>query len=386
MDNSMLRSARPHRVLHFISSMNVGGAENWLMKLLGKTDRNVLQMDFCVTTPQKGFYEDEIKSLGSKVIRGPLKPFLTFQHRFARILREHQYDVVHSHGWLFSGITLKVAHHCNIPVRIAYCHTTRYKYSTKLYRRFYAWLMKRLIMKHATHCLGCCSEAASALFGKEWKNIDKCGLLYTSIDVDEFLPGQKPTVTKAEFGIPSDAVVIGHVGNFRLAKNHTFLLDIAAEIIKLNKRAFFFLAGDGQLRREIEAKAEHLGISDRIIFAGTRKDVPQLMMHLFDVLLFPSIYEGMPLTLIEAAAAGLRIVCSDVITREASDVLPEAFTHLPLNLGAKQWAEKIMEVIEQGRTSHEHAYNQVKNSPFTVDYSLKELCAVYGCHNQQNDA
>jgi len=383
MDNSVLRSARPLRVLHFISSMNVGGAENWLIKLLRKTDRNVLQMDFYVTKPQKGIHEDEIKLLGSEVIHGPLKPFLTFQHRFARILREHQYDVVHSHGWLFSGIILKVAHHCNIPVRIAYSHTTRYKYSTKLYRRFYAWLMRRLIMKHATHCLGCCSEAASALLGKEWKNVDKCGLLYTSIDVDEFRPVQKPSVTKAEFGIPSDAVVIGHVGNFRQAKNHAFLLDIADEIIKLNKRAFLFLAGDGQLRGEMKAKAEHLGINDRIIFAGIRKDVPQLMMHLFDVLLFPSIYEGMPLTLVEAAAAGLRVVCSDVITREASDVLPEAFTHLSLNLSAEQWAEKVMEVIKQGRISHEYAYNQIKNSHFSIDYSLKELRTVYGCEDDK---
>jgi len=133
----------------------------------------------------------------------------------------------------------------------------------------------------------------------------------------------------------------------------------------------------------MKAKAEHLGINDRIIFAGIRKDVPQLMMHLFDVLLFPSIYEGMPLTLVEAAAAGLRVVCSDVITREASDVLPEAFTHLSLNLSAEQWAEKVMEVIKQGRISHEYAYNQIKNSHFSIDYSLKELRTVYGCEDDK---
>lgn len=379
MDNSMLRSARPLRVLHCISSMNVGGAENWLIKLLRKTDRNVLQMDFYVTKPQKGIHEDEIKLLGSKVIHSPLKPFLTFQHRFARLLREHQYDVVHSHGWLFSGIILKVAHHCNIPVRIAYSHTTQYKYSTKLCRRFYTWLMRRLIMKHATHCLGCCSEAGSALFGKEWNNIDKCGVLYTSIDVDEFRPGQKPSVTKTDFGIPSDAEVIGHVGSFRLAKNHTFLLEIAAEIIKRQPKAYIFLAGDGNLRPEAEAKAEGLGISKRIIFAGNRKDVPQLMMYLFDVLLFPSIYEGMPLTLVEAATAGLRVVCSDVISREASNVLPEAFIHLSLDLPAAQWAEKVIEILNEAKLLHEYAYNQVKNSHFAVDYSLRELSKIYGC-------
>ena len=379
MSNPIVQKCKPRRVLHFIGCMTPGGAENWLMKLLRKADSNILQMDFCVANPQKGLYEEEITSLGSKIIRCELKPFLTYQHRLSRILRENEYDVVHSHGWLFSGIILKVADNSNVPVRIAYSHTTRDQYQLTLYRKFYGRLMRRMIMKHATHCLGCCSEAASALFGKECKQIDKCGVLYTSVDVEAFRPSQKPSVTKADFGIPSDALVIGHVGIFRLAKNHTFLLEIAAEIIKRQPKAYIFLAGDGTLRPEAEAKAERLGISDRIIFAGNRNDVPQLMMHLFDVLLFPSIYEGMPLTMVEAVAAGLRVVCSDVISREASEVLPEAFTHLPLDLGAEQWAEKAMEIIEEGRISHEYAYNQVKNSHFSVDYSLKELCTVYGC-------
>jgi glycosyltransferase involved in cell wall biosynthesis len=381
MDDSMLRAARPQRVLHMIGRMSPGGAENWLFKLLRKADRNILQMDFCVAKPEEGLYEEEIISLGSKIIRCELKPFLTFQHRLARILSENEYDVIHSHGWLSSGIVLKVAHQCNVPVRIAYSHTTRDQYQRTFYRKLYARLMRRMIMQHSTHCLGCCSEAASALFGKEWNNIDKCGVLYTSVDVEEFRPGQKPSVIKADFGIPSDAVVIGHVGSFRLAKNHTFLLEIAAEIIKRQPKAYIFLAGEGTLRPEAEAKAERLGISDRIIFAGNRNDVPQLMMHLFDVLLFPSIYEGMPLTLVEAVAAGLRVVCSDVISREASEVLPEAFTHLRLDLGAEQWAEKVMEAIEKGRSSHEYAYNQVRNSRFSIDYSLRQLSSIYGCQS-----
>lgn len=379
MNNPIVQKCQPRRVLHIIGRMSPGGAENWLIKLLRKADRNVLQMDFCAVMPQEGLYEEEIKSLGSKIIRCELKPFLTYQHRLSRILCENEYDVIHSHGWLFSGIILRVAHRCNVPVRIAYSHTTRDKYQLTLYRKLYGRLMRHLIMKHATHCLGCCSEAASALFSKDWKNIDKCRLLYTSIDVDEFRPGQKPSVTKADFGIPSDAVVIGHVGSFRLAKNHMFLLEIAAEIIKRQPKAYIFLAGDGNLRAEAEAKAERLGISKRIIFAGNRNDVPQLMIHLFDVLLFPSIYEGMPLTLVEAATAGLRVVCSDVISREASEVLPEAFTHLSLDLPTAQWAEKVIEILNEAKLPHEYAYNQVKNSHFATDYSLRELSKIYGC-------
>jgi glycosyltransferase involved in cell wall biosynthesis len=379
MNNPKMQKCKPRRVLHIIAGMSPGGAENWLIKLLRKADRNILQMDFCVARPEEGLYEEEITSLGSKIIRCELKPFLTYQHRLSRILRENEYDVVHSHGWLFSGIILKVADNSNVPVRIAYSHTTHDEHSATLYRKLYGRLMRRMIIKHATHCLGCCSEAASALFGKECKQIDKCGVLYTSVDVEAFRPSQKPSVTKADFGIPSDALVIGHVGSFRLAKNHTFLLEIAVEIIKRQPKAYIFLAGEGNLRPEAEAKAERLGISKRIIFAGNRKDVPQLMMHLFDVLLFPSIYEGMPLTMVEAVTAGLRVVCSDVISREASEVLPEVFTHLSLDLPATQWAEKVIEILNEAKPPHKYAYNQVKNSHFAVDYSLRELSKIYGC-------
>lgn len=382
MNDPIAHRHKPRWVLHIIGCMSPGGVENWLMRLLRKADRNVLQMDFCVAKPQKGLYEEEIKSLGSKIIRCELKPFLTFQHRLARILRENQYDVVHSHGWLFSGITLKVAHHCNIPVRIAHSHTTGDKYPPTLYRKLYAWLMKRLIMKHSTHRIGCCKSAAVALFGSDWKNIDKCGVVYYCFDDEDFRPGQRPSTSKKDFGIPGDTVVIGHVGNFRLAKNHTFLLDIVAEIIKHQPKARLFLAGDGELRKQTEVKAERLGISDKVIFAGARKDVPQLMMHLFDLLVFPSIYEGLPLTLFEAATTGLRVVCSDVITREVSEPLPEAFTYLPLSLSAEQWAQKINQVLAEGRIPHEYAYQKYKNSHFSLERSFRELSAYYGCQDR----
>lgn len=381
MNHSISQNRKPRRVLHFVGQMRPGGVENWLMRLLCKADRNILQMDFCVAMPQEGLYEEEIKSLGGKIIHCPINPFLTYQHRLARILRENQYDVVHSHDWLFSGIVLKVAHRRNVPVRIAHSHTTRDKYQLTLYRKLYGWLMKRLIMKHSTHCLGCCRAAVSALFGPDWKNIDKCRVVYYCFDDDDFRPGQEPSISKKDFGLPPDAIVVGHVGNFRLAKNHTFLLDIAAEVIKRNKRAFFFLAGDGQMRREADAKAERLGISDRVIFAGTRKDVPQLMMHLFDVLVFPSIYEGLPLTLFESAVTGLRVVCSDVITREVSEPLPEAFAYLPLSLSAEQWAQKVNQVLAQGRIPHEYAYQKYKNSHFSLEQSLRELITYYGCQD-----
>jgi glycosyltransferase involved in cell wall biosynthesis len=236
-------------------------------------------------------------------------------------------------------------------------------------------------MKHATHCLGCCSEAAAALFGPRWQQIGNCGVVYYCFDEEGFRPGRPPSVTKKDFGLASDATVVGHAGNFRMAKNHGFLLDIAAEIVKQQPKTYILLAGDGELREDAEAKAARLGIRDKVVFAGTRTDVPQLLMHVFDVLLFPSIYEGLPLTLFEAACTGLRIICSDVITREVSEPLPEAFDYLPLSLSAKQWAEKVREALQKGRISREYAYQRYRDSHFSAEHSLRQLSVYYGCEN-----
>jgi glycosyltransferase involved in cell wall biosynthesis len=382
MIDTSFKPGHAKRVLHLVGRMKPGGVENWLMRLLRKADRNILQMDFCVATPQKGLYEEEIESLGSKIIRIPIKPFLTYQHRLARILRENEYDVVHSHGWLFSGIVMKVAHRCRVPIRIAHGHTTSTEHSPTMYRKLYTYTTKRLIMRHSTHLIGCCKASAAALYGPDWQDDNRCSLVYYCFDDEDFRPGQTCLVKKEDFGLPSDAIVVGHVGSFRMAKNHTFLLNVAAEIFRRQPKAYLFLAGDGALRKDVEAKAKNLGISDRVVFAGVRKDVPQLLMHLLDVLVFPSIYEGLPLTLFEAAVTGLRVVCSDVITREVSEPLPEAFTYLSLNLSPKQWAEKVIEVLSQGKIAQEYAYQKYMNSHFSVEHCLRELYVHYACQGR----
>lgn len=369
---------RPRRVLHVIGGMDRGGAENWIMSLLRKADSSILEMDICATTKEKRAYDDEIIALGSKLMHCELKPVFTFPKRLAQIIRKGDYDVVHSHLWLFSGLVLKVAHRCNVPVRVAYCHTTRSK-QPSLYRTLYGWHMRRLISKYAIHRLGCASEAMIALFGDKWRNIENSRVLYCSIDVDLYHPDQLRKISKSTFGLPDDAIVVGHIGNFRPAKNHTFFLDIAAELVKLQPRAYFLFAGDGKLRQKMEEKAKRLALGSRVIFAGIRDDVPQLLIHVFDVLLFPSVYEGMPLVLVEAASAGIRTVCSDVITPEATDVLPDSFTRLSLDLPPKEWAIAVVDAIKKGPIPREYSYKQVKESHFSVDYSLRELMSIYGC-------
>jgi glycosyltransferase EpsF len=264
-----------------------------------------------------------------------------------------------------------------VPIRIAYSHTTRDEYPKAVSRLVYKKIMRSLILKHATHCLGCCSNAAAALFGAEWERNPKCGVLYTSVNVDNYQPNQPQNVFKSDFSIPENSPVIGHVGSFRMAKNHDFFLDIALEIHKQRPDIYFFFAGDGPLRSEMEKKAEKIGIRKQVIFAGNRKDVPQLLMFIFDLLLFPSIYEGMPLTLVEATAAGVPIVCSDVICQEATNVCPEHIVRLPLSVGPEIWAKHTLATLENKVDFSKEAFDKMSKSHFSDQYSLEQLMKIY---------
>jgi glycosyltransferase involved in cell wall biosynthesis len=294
-----------------------------------------------------------------------------------KIFREGGYDAVHSHVWNFSGPVLKAAKNAGISVRVAHSHNTKSKYPLSIYRKIYSWWTRRMILKYATHCLGCSSEAAAALFGSKWLTNPKCRILYCSIDINLFSENRKPSVCKTDLGFPEDVLVVGNVGNLRKQKNHTFFLDIAAEVIKEESRAYFFVAGEGELRPELEAKAERLGIADHIVFAGVRNDVPDLLRAVFDAFLFPSLYEGMPLSMVEAAAAGLRVIYSDTITPEAATAIPELFTRVSLSDSAGTWAKAVLSSLRSGKLSQGKAYGLVLNSHFSPFYCLKELHKVY---------
>ena len=370
---------RPIRVLHVIGSMVRGGAESWLMSLLRTADRQELAMDFCALSGQPGHYADEIEALGGRIHCCADRPYRSFPKRLGRILRDNDYDVIHSHVWSFSGPILKIAHRSKVPLRIAHSHNTQSKHRPTTLRRLYTWWARHLTLKHATHCLACARGAAAALFGSDWERLGNCRVLYCSIDVETFRPEANAAAMKPDVGLPPDAIVVGNVGNLRRQKNHTFFLDIAAKLAAIEGRAYFFVAGEGELRPELEAKAADLGIADRVIFAGVRNDVPRLLTQVFDVLLFPSLYEGMPLVLVEATAGGLRSVCSDTITEEATDWFHKAFTRLLLDASPEAWAQAVKAALAKGKIGNTVGYEAARNSHFAVDYSLGELRDIYSC-------
>jgi glycosyltransferase involved in cell wall biosynthesis len=244
-------------------------------------------------------------------------------------------------------------------------------------RRFYLRLMKTWVRAHATAGIAVSENAAYSFFGPNWRSDRRWRLLYCGIDLDQFESDVDRDALRADLGIPRDAFVVGHVGRFDEQKNHTFLVEIFRELLRCRPNSVLLLIGGGSLKRSIERKAEQLGIRDRILFLENRPDVPRLMKGAMDVLAFPSHFEGLPLVLLEAQAAGLPCLISDTIAEETT-VVPALVRRFSLSRTAAAWSEELMALREAGDApSATDAKDLMARSPFNIEVGVASLQSFY---------
>ena len=297
----------PLRVLQVVTKMERGGLETFIMNMYRNIDRLRIQFDFLYHRNGCFAYDNEIKELGGRIYHVPqCNPF---SFRYIKMVNnfflQHPYQVVHSHIDCMSALPLAAAKRHGVAVRIAHSHSSRqdkdFKYPLKL-------ICKRFIRREATDLFACGVDAGRWMF-----NTDDFIVVNNAIDVDTYeFDYNRRICMRRELGISGDTLVVGHVGRFAPAKNHEFILDVFSEVVRLCSDSILILAGDGDLRLEMEHKAEVLGIADNVLFLGVRPDVPSLMQAM-DVFLMPSVYEGLPLVLVEAQAAGLPCLISNSI-------------------------------------------------------------------------
>jgi glycosyltransferase involved in cell wall biosynthesis len=379
----MIDSANPTpiRILHIVGILRRGGLETWLMHILRTLNREQIQVDFLVQTNTPGAYDAEVEALGCRIWRCPIDRTAPYRYvqQFKEILRQGSYHIVHSHVHFFSGVTLRTAHQMKVPVRIAHSHldTSSDLDRAGWLRRQYLRLTQHWIDRYATVGLAASREAAQDLFGTDWEKDRRWQLLYCGIDLTPFQTSYNAVAVRTELGIPEDAFVLGHVGRFDRQKNHRFLLEIAEEVYKKNPKTYLMMIGDGPLRSDIEALAAQSLLKDRVLFAGVRSDVPQLMSGVMDIFLLPSFYEGLPLVGIEAQAAGLRLVLSDSITPEL-DAVPTLINRMSLDWPASVWAETTLAARSQQLASPTNtALLALQSSAFNITRSTMQLESVY---------
>ena len=364
------------RILHVLGKLDRGGAETSLVRTLRHIDRHKYQFDFLVHSDKPGVYDEEVKALGARVIPclSPSHPF-RYARNFFRVLRDYgPYDCVHSHVHHFSGYVLALARIAGVPKRIAHSRSDRTAAESKrgVARTLYLSAMKRLLRLSATGGLAVSGKAANSLFGENWPSDSRWQVLYSGIDLEQFAREVDRSKVRAEVQIPEDAFVIGHVGRLVPEKNHSFLLAVMKLVFAHKPNALCVMVGDGPLRQELQRKATQLGISDRLRFLGSRDDVPRLMKGAMDVFVLPSVYEGFPVVLMEAQAAGLPCVISDSITSEA-DIVQELITRVSLTSPLDVWSAAIEDCGKVSTT----VCKDSRISEYSIDSAVQRLCHAY---------
>lgn len=303
----------PIRVLHVVVNMNRGGAETFIMNVYRNMNRENIQFDFL--TCKAGEFDPEIEALGGRIYR---IPYITeaghsgYRKALDAFFAAHRhYAIVHSHMDKMSGIVLQSAKRNGIPVRISHSHATRSEGGWLA--RMYKWHVGTAILSSSTHLMACSQAAAKWLYTRKaakaaiWKNGIECERFAFCRETRERV--------RQELGLARGTLAVGHVGRFAQTKNHAALIDMFVDVHRRMPDSVLLLAGDGPLRASAERKVRKLGLADHVRFLGIRSDVEHVLQA-FDVFVFPSLHEGMPVTLIEAQAAGLPCFVSDRVTTE----------------------------------------------------------------------
>lgn len=343
--------SEPIRVLHVVGNMGIGGIETLIMNIYRNIDRDKVQFDFLIHNPTEGEYAEEIKKLGGHIYRMPVLRDKTrtyywryFEYKSAlkKFFLEHkEIKVLHGHMTNTASIYMPIAmKYGNVKCCIAHSHQTE---ATPGLSGVVTNILQRHLEKIATDYFACSEEAAKWIYSIEIVENGKVKIIHNGTDVEKYhFDSVEHEKIKNQMG-HSGKIVFGNVARFKKQKNHEFLIDIFAEIHKMNQNTVLILVGQGELEENMKEKVAKLGLDDCVEFLGARNDVPTLLKD-FDVFLLPSLFEGLPLVGIEAQAAGLPMITSNTVTLEA-DVTGNV-TFLPLELSAEEWAKKILEVNE----------------------------------------
>jgi glycosyltransferase involved in cell wall biosynthesis len=327
------------RILQVVTAMNRGGLETMLMNYYRQLKKGGIQFDFMVHRAEKGDYDEEIAALGGRrYVMPAIRPggYRSYFAALRSFFEKHrEYGIVHAHLNENSAFVLKAAKEAGITGLIAHSHMSDLEWDYKLPFRLYA---RAVLRSQPGLPMACSARAGDWLYGRGNKSRGTPMVLPNAVNLEEYARDDRVRLDVRRELNAENRLVLGHVGRFCRQKNHDFLLRVFREVLAKNKDALLLLAGDGPLRSSAMALAKRLGISENVVFLGVRNDISRLLQGM-DLFLMPSRYEGLPLALVEAQAAGLRCVVSDSITREAD--LTGNVVFIPLKAPLTEWSRQI---------------------------------------------
>lgn len=342
----------PMRVLQVAPSMGHGGIEHFLMNLYRVIDKDKVQFDFMYRVPYECVFDKEIESLGGRIFRcvNPDRhPFSSARYYRSFFAGHPEVRAVHEHRSGCDGFfgVMREAKRAQVPVRVIHSHNSQKGWANNPIKDVTDSLNAPRLDSFSNRFIACSDFAADYLFGRCAAARQDCTVMPNAIDLNAFsFDAESRKAIRASIGIDSSSFVIGHIGRFVAEKNQRFLVEVLKRLIDRGEDAHLLLIGDGPLRSEVEGQARNLGVSDRTHFVGLQ-DNPAPYYSAADVFCMPSLFEGLPVSCIEAQASGLPMVLSSGITTMADVCGHTEF--LKLKEGPGKWADALLKSRTDGR-------------------------------------
>ena len=327
------------RILHVFGGLNRGGAETMLMNLYRAIDRDRFQFDFIVHHGKMNDYNEEILSLGGRIFVFPdfsPKNFFKYKKHWKKFLSEHpEYRVLHSHVRSCASVYIPIAKKMGLKTIIHSHSTSNGRGIKSLIKK----IMQYPLRRQADYFFGCSQHSGEWLFGKKIVKGHSYFTIANSVDTSKFSFNdtiRNDVRTALEIG---DKKTFIHVGRLHEAKNHEFLIDVFSKIHDTDPNTVLLCLGDGDLMKPVCEKIAALGLTDSVKMLGSHPDIERYLMAA-DLFLFPSRWEGVPVTVVEAQAAGLPCIVSDRITDDVC--VSELVKKLPIDQGVDCWVDAAL--------------------------------------------
>lgn len=363
---------KPKKILVFGITENPGGVESVIMNYYRNIDREKMQFDFLCNTVNVA-YEDEIRNLGGKIYRvtprnkNRIKFYKDMKVFFSK--KASEYSAIWVNVCSLANIDyLKYAKKYGIEKRIIHCHNSQ-NMDSFIRGILHKW-NKMFLSNYATDFWSCAEDSSEWFYSKKVIKGPNYHIIKNAIDYDKYSFDDKISKDyKKELNI-ENKIVLGNVGRFHFQKNQMFLIDVFNELYKLDDKFTLLLVGDGEDKEQIVEKINSLNLNNSIKLLGVRNDVNNIFQAM-DALLFPSLFEGLPLVLIEAQANGLQIFASDTITEDIK--MSENFEFISLNKDAKSWANTIYENYKKNKFDRINNYENILKRGYEINNEVKKL-------------
>lgn len=338
----------PYRVIHNIASLHFGGAQTFIMNIYNNIDRAKVQFDFVVMPEERKDLYEVIESMGGHIFVCPRyngKNHFTYCKWWNEFFSRHpEYHVIHGHVRSTAAIYLNIAKKHGL-ITIAHSHSTSNgKGITAIVKNILQFPIRNI----ADYLFACSDKAGIWLYGKKAIYKQNYKMIPNGVDLDRFAFNKTMREEmRRKLGINKQTFVVGHIGRFTEPKNHKYLIELFSILKRTNSDCCLLMVGSGELFDDIRTYCEELNIMDSVIMPGSRADTENFYQAM-DVFVFPSLWEGLPVSVVEAQASGLNCLISDVITHDVD--LTDLIHYIPLDK-KDLWLAQIEKIQKEHRSA-----------------------------------